>query len=471
MIRRRMTLLVMAMLAVVIGSFSTAVFVATREAVQAEVRRDLANRRDSLVAAIGREPDAVDDGYVSRFAVADVVTVVFDADGNLLARSGTLRSRAIGFDRRLFESDGFEEVDDGGRLIVTGARATTPEGEPVFVAVGRSPDRTYDTLATLARVLVPGTLAALAITGLGVHLLLRRSLRPLEHLGIEASDIARSADHSARIEGAYRADEVGALAGDVDLMLVSLGDAHRRAEEATDNLRDFLADVSHELRAPLAVALSSLDLLARSPMGDEVGRERIVTDMSVEVERMGRIVSQLLAMARTQEDSRLADRPLLLGELAASAGLAWARVAEGTIDVEGLCRIEDIVVQGNDDELRQILDVLFDNAIRHTPPGGAISLAGTVDGDAVAVSVADTGVGISSDELPNIFKRFHRGDAGGTGLGLAIAQHIAQAHGGSIKATSEPGAGSCFTLTLPVLSTIGRRPDRADADLGVDIVD
>lgn len=450
MIRRRLTALVLALVSVTLAIYAIAVFAVTREAVQAEVRRDVTNRVGALAGAAGREPDALTVDYVNRFGSADMVAVIHDETGAVLARSATLLDRDVPFDRALFESGRAVELDVSGPLVVSGRPVTLADGRAGYAVIGRSPDRTYETLRTLAQVLLPATLVTLAVTGVGLHLLVRRSLGPLEQLGEEASAIASSADHEARICSPFRADEVGVLAEAVDSMLASLGEAHRRAEAASGHLRDFLADVSHELRSPLAVVTSSLDLLERAEHTDAADRDRLITGLRTEVDRMARIVSQLLVMARRGEEARAADRPLLLGEVARSAGHRWAACADASVDVDGLQPIADAVVQGNEDQLMQVLDVMLENAVRHTPPDGRIDLSGSIEGDIVTVALTDSGCGIAEDDLPRVFDRFHRGLDGGTGLGLAIAKHLVEAHGGSISAASTLGAGSRFTIALPL---------------------
>lgn len=452
MIRRRLTLLVLALLISLLAGAAVSVFAVARHAVLAEVRRDVTNRVTALSAALEREPDATTDAYVDRFGTTDVVAFVFDDDGGLLARSSSLPERELTFDSALFDHDEVVELDASGPLMVGGRSANLGDGRTVHVAIGRSPEGAYSALETLGLVLLPVTLIVLALTALGVHLLIRRSLRPLEKLERETTAIARSADHETRIKGRYRLDEVGVLAEAVDQMLSSLGVAHRRAEDASANLRDFLADVSHELRAPLAIVTSSLDLLERDEPSDPAMRKKMLFDVRCEVERMARIVSQLLLIARSEEEGTARDTPLLLSDLIRAAAGRWARASSLKIESD-LDAIDDVVVAGDEDQLRQVFDVLLDNAIQYTPPAGRIDLIGfTGDGQA-AVAVVDTGVGISDEDLPRVFERFHRGDDGGTGLGLAIARHLTEAHGGRLSAASVPGAGSRFEVSLPVLST------------------
>lgn len=453
MIRRRLMLLVAGLLTVVLGVLAIAVFVVTRQALLAEVERDVTTRAESLAAAVGREADAVADDYVSRFATEDMVAMVYGDNGDLLARSETLPTRTVPFPELSSLDLDAVELDIDGPLVVAMRHADLADGSAVQVVVGRSPDRAYDALTTLARVLIPATLLALLATGVGVHLLMRRALRPLERLGLEAGRIADTGDHGERIDQNYRPDEVGVLAATVDSMLVSLSQAHTAATDASDKLRDFLADASHELRAPLAIATSSLDLLDRS---DRLDRD-LLRDLRTEIELMARVVSQLLVMARTGEEARSADAPVLPAEVVRAAVHRWAG-AERCIDVSGIAAIEDVVVIGNEDQLRQVFDVLLDNATRYSAPGDRIVLTGSTHAGVVEICVADTGAGIAAEDLPSVFDRFHRGSRGGTGLGLAIARHIVEAHGGTITATSTVGQGSRFRVSVPTFCPADEPP-------------
>lgn len=451
MIRRRLTVLVLTLIVTLLAIGAVSVFAVARHSVLAEVRRDVTNRVGALSGALQREPESITDAYVSRFGTSDVAAWVFDDEGQLLARSASLPDRELVFDPALFDGEEVVELDASGPLMVGGRRTVLSDGRTINIAIGRSPEGAYGALRTLGLVLLPVTLIVLTLTAGGVYLLIRRSLQPLERLGRDATAIARSADHQARISGSYRADEVGALADAVDSMLVSLGQAHGRAEEASANLRNFLADVSHELRAPLAIVTSSLDLLERDGSPDPAEARRMLFDVRGEVDRMARIVAQLLLIARTEDSTLGRDVPLLLTEVVQDAAARWARATLLPINTD-LAGIDDIVVAGDQDQLRQIFDVLLDNAIRYTPPGGRIDLIGFAGPDSASVVVADTGVGIDPSDLPHVFERFHRGDDGGTGLGLAIARHLTESHGGQISATSNSGAGSRFEVTLPILS-------------------
>lgn len=469
MIRARLTRAVVISAAVVLAGFAASVFWTTRVGLLAEVERDLTTRAEALAAAIERDPTgATRPSNIANFGAPDVIAVVYDPTGRLVAESGTLSARRPELNQVLAAGDGVNEIDVDGPLYVTALPVEPAVGDNgsdgLVVVVGRSPDRLYEALGRLAVVLIPATILALGAIGLSVYLSIRRALRPLEDLNHEAGTVAASGDHRLRITGHYHDDEVGALARTLDSMLVSLDAEHARAKEATEIQRQFLADVSHQLRGPLAVVTSSVELAGRVADDEPELHDRLLRDAGTELARMARIVTQLLMMARTGAEDRAADRPLLIADLVMASAERWGMTADGVdVDVSDLAPITDAVVEANADHLSQVFDVLLDNAVKFTPAGGRIDIDGALVDGHVVIRVSDTGVGIPPDDLERVFDRFHRGErqpvgAGdclsseSTGLGLSIARHVVEAHGGLVFATNRPGGGTTITVKLPTMT-------------------
>ncbi|HEX5559160.1 MAG TPA: ATP-binding protein [Gaiellales bacterium] len=219
---------------------------------------------------------------------------------------------------------------------------------------------------------------------------------------------------------------------------------------AFDRQQTFVADASHELRTPLAVIRANAEYLqGEQPESEEAA------EILAETDRLASLVDALLALARGQGGGA-AERAVDLGELVTSSAHAMLPLAgdrKVSLDVESTPGIE---VRGNPDQLRQLVLILVDNALRYTPEGGRVSVgARRVDGSA-EIAVRDTGIGIDPDALEHVFERFYRADDartrafGGAGLGLSIAEQLATGHGGRISARSTPGRGSTFTVTLPL---------------------
>ncbi|HEY8293639.1 MAG TPA: HAMP domain-containing sensor histidine kinase, partial [Thermomicrobiales bacterium] len=287
------------------------------------------------------------------------------------------------------------------------------------------------------------------------------TIRPLGQLARAAAAIAATQDHTRRLKLKPLPDEIRQLQVTVNRMLQSLEDAYQEVTTINATQRRFLADVSHELRTPLTILLSPLDLLARESVSDTLQsspQPSLLADMRVEVDRMARMVTQLLILARSDADAAVAYQPVLIEDIIADA-CRQPHVTHGSaaaLRCQGLEELEGAVVQGNPDYLKQLFLILLDNAFKYTPPDGTVEITGKVESRVVAVTVADTGIGITPADVPHVFERFYRaGNAvvrSGTGLGLAIARRITEQHGGTITVETEPERGSRFTVRFPLLN-------------------
>jgi two-component system, OmpR family, sensor histidine kinase CiaH len=219
---------------------------------------------------------------------------------------------------------------------------------------------------------------------------------------------------------------------------------------AFERQQAFVADASHELRTPLAVIRANAEYLQQvQPESEEAA------EILAETDRLAALVDALLALARGQ-GGEPAEGPVDLGELVAASAQSMQPLANGrnvALDVDATPGLE---VRGDPDQLRQLVLILVDNALRYTPEGGRVRVdARRINGSAV-VAVADTGIGIDPRALEHVFERFYRADEartrsdGGAGLGLSIAEQLVSGHGGRISAESEPGRGSTFRVSLPL---------------------
>jgi signal transduction histidine kinase len=205
--------------------------------------------------------------------------------------------------------------------------------------------------------------------------------------------------------------------------------------------------------------LSSLDVMKKVGSADPDFQAQTLADMRVEADRMARMVSQLLILARTDANTTVARAPLLLADVLEEA----CQLTTGPLDAEApelhtdLEHLSGVVVRGNIDYLKQLFLILLDNAFKYTPKNGRVDVIAQPNGQRVEVTVADTGIGVTPNDLEHIFDRFYRATNTrhfpGMGLGLAIARHIVEQHEGAIRVESEPGRGSRFTVSLPLLRT------------------
>ena len=224
--------------------------------------------------------------------------------------------------------------------------------------------------------------------------------------------------------------------------------------------QDFVANVSHELKTPLASIKAHTETLLDWALHDEEVNVRFLQQIDEQADRLNRLIQDLLSLARLESGHESFDHgPLPLAPTArrcaeAHRDRAAAKGLDYGVDLGGID--ERALVLADEEAIRQILDNLIDNAIKYTPEGGRVGISGRLDPDGrVALEVADSGVGIPRDDLPRVFERFYRVDKarsramGGTGLGLAIVKHLAQALGGQVSVASRLGAGSTFTVRLP----------------------
>ncbi|MDP9209022.1 MAG: HAMP domain-containing histidine kinase [Actinomycetota bacterium] len=301
-----------------------------------------------------------------------------------------------------------------------------------------------------------GALGVLFVASLGVGWVVAgRVLRPIGRITAVARDI-QATDLSRRIELPGPEDELKQLADQFDAMLARL-DAAFAAQ------RQFTADASHELRNPLAIIRTNVDVALADPHADPDELRHTITVVKRASDRMARLVDDLLALARRQEPT-LEHEPVDLGLAVTEASDDFVVPAAARNIVLDRAIAPGVVVTGDRDALKRAVANLLDNAVRLAPAGSRIRLATDSEGDRAWIAVADEGPGISPVDQPHVFDRFWRADKarsradGGTGLGLAIVRQIAQSHGGSIRLQSKVGVGSSFVIWLPVTTPSAEAP-------------
>lgn len=287
------------------------------------------------------------------------------------------------------------------------------------------------------------------VTFVTAWVLAGRALHPVLVLTEAASTIARSGAFSQRVPANMPRDELGRLAETFNELL-------ERLERAQAVQARFVSDASHELRAPLTVIQANLELLAHRPAMASPEREAAVREAHAEAARLGRLVADLLVLARADAGIPLRREPVELDRVVMDV-IGAARHLALHLRLE-IVTLDPVVVSGSADRLKQLVFNLVENAIKYTPADGRVTVALRRVNAVAEIEVRDTGIGISADDLPRVFERFYRADpartrdARGTGLGLSIALWIAQQHGGDIVIVSELGRGTIATVRLPVSS-------------------
>jgi two-component system sensor histidine kinase ResE len=224
-------------------------------------------------------------------------------------------------------------------------------------------------------------------------------------------------------------------------------------EQAQTRLRQFVADVSHELKSPLTSIQGFAQALLDGTAADEETQTRAIQIIQSESKRLKRQVDELLELSRMQSgQARLVkERVDITDVLSRSIEIYSVQAKEKQVKLH-LYTEPGLMVTGDADRLEQVFNNLLDNAIKNSPSGTAVNVTSSRGGDMVRVTVADSGPGISAEHLPHVFERFYQvtGVRTGVGLGLTIAREIVLAHGGTIEVSSQPGEGARFTVNLPL---------------------
>ncbi len=391
---------------------------------------------------------------------ASILLQLYDVNGELISTTSTTES---GFSGNVIDPEGLSIVIATRREysaeLVRGSLHYKAISVPVMVdeinvgvlQAGTSLAAVDKLRADLLRSLV---LIGLVITGVAASIgyyTARSGLAPLAAVTLFASEITRSDDLSLRIpEGRRPPDEIGKL-------ITAFNETMARLEHLFNAQRRFLADVSHELRTPLTVLKGNASLMRRMQQLDP----EALDNMSQEISRLTRMVEDLLLMAQAESGRLEIDlAPMELDTLLLEV-FQQAKILAGGQKTLQIVEIDQVVVMGDGDRLKQVMLNLISNAVKFTDQNGKIFLRLRIEGDEVRLSVEDNGQGIHPDEVRHIFERFYRAeksrsktldyDQKGFGLGLAIAYLIMIRHNGRIEVSSELGKGSVFTMCLPVL--------------------
>ncbi|HEX6477910.1 MAG TPA: HAMP domain-containing sensor histidine kinase [Ktedonobacteraceae bacterium] len=347
-------------------------------------------------------------------------------------------------------------------------------GSGHIIQTARSEQDIEQSLADLRLLLWRGGALVMILALIGGWLITWTVLTTVRRMTKTAHSISASQDFSKRVpdKSLLGKDELATLAATFNEMLAKLEAAYVRQQR-------FVADASHELRAPITSIRCNLDLLASAQNLPPQEAEAALTDARAEADRMGRLVNDLLTLARSDAASKqIADygyrkanhwmHKFDLDSLLLEVFRQYKPSAANGNESNGrdfekqpgprlmLLDIMPLKVYGDPDRLKQVLVALLDNALKYTPFEGSVALSLTTGDYYALIKVSDTGIGIQPEDLPHIFERFYRADParsrdrGGSGLGLTIAQSIMHEHEGSIEVESTPGKGSIFIMKLPL---------------------
>jgi signal transduction histidine kinase len=475
-IRFRLTLLYTAILGVTLVAFAVFVYTLLRHNLVLQVDQQL---NDVAVAAarvpralgspgaqsaeetqerqaVGRVIAARNGTLPSPFPSPDIFIQYIDASGNVVARSSTLVSADLTLPgppshspRRTLST---VHVANQDLRILSEPISGGAGGGGGTLELARPLSDVNATLSHLRVVLTFGVVGALVVAAAAGFGLATMALAPIDRLTHAAHEIGDAQDFSRRVPYSGPRDEVGRLAGTFNEMLTRLQASYARIQRALEAQRRFVADASHELRTPLTTIRGNVELLELDEADETPERREALHDIAGEAERMSRLVTDLLALARADAGLHLQREPMQVRPIVEAVCRQMGRTS-GDVLVQ-VATIPDVTVLGSADHLRQLLLILLDNARKFSPPGGTIYVSGNNERGWLRLSVRDEGQGIPEEDQERIFERFYRQDPSrhgeGAGLGLAIARWIAAEHDGRLTVQSAPGQGSTFTLAVPV---------------------
>jgi signal transduction histidine kinase len=444
-LRARLTLLATALFSLAVATGAVLLLVLQRYAL-VRVLDSSAQKTASDIARqfrSGKNPTSVlpTTGGITAVQVVNAQDVV------IAASPGADRTTPV------LDADQLREARKGARLDIDSTtsdarlRVLAQKVGSKTVLVVSDISRVDDSLRILSRAALIGGPIAVLLMGLATYAVVALTLRPVAALRHGAADITAAglADQRLPVPGAQ--DEIHRLAVTLNAML-------DRIDAATARQRTFIGDAAHELRSPLASLRVQLEVAQR--MGPASDWSGVVDDVMVDVERLNRLVEDLLALARMDEARSPRREPVRLDELVLTVvdGYRNARVP---VHASG---DRDVIVQGDPDGLHRVLINLLDNAVRYADTEVTVEwrLGNLAGRQVVRLTVADDGPGIAPAERERVFDRFYRieeardRETGGTGLGLPIVRDLVRAHGGSVRLTDRPGGqrGLLALVVLPV---------------------
>ena len=339
------------------------------------------------------------------------------------------------------------KLEDGQqyRLVSVPVRARDRAGRSQSYAIlyARPLTSLGTTLNSLWLVIALSGLVGILTTTLTALWMAQTALAPVRRLSTAVKNVTQTDQlNPIRI---YGRDDLGELTRSFNLMLKSL-------QTSREQQRQLIADAGHELRTPLTSMRTNIELLVaddKSGMLPEGARSEILDDVSAQLGEFSALVGDLVALTR---DDHLQRQPERL-DMSEVVEAALARATRRGPNITFHTHLESVPILGDASTLERAITNLLDNAVKFSPSDGEIWVELTSAG---VLTIIDSGPGVADEDLPHIFDRFYRSDRArntpGTGLGLAIVAHTVEAHGGSVRAGNQQGAGAKFTMRLPVLN-------------------
>lgn len=450
-IRIRLTIWYSLFLAAALILFTVISIWLMRHSINVTVDEQLADESRAVQALVSANTPGLRDqvrAHAELQAGSSLIQVV-DENGEFVYRSPRLQ--ALNFSVTYPQKKKFMTVKSGGSPLRAYAVRSVSNGRTFTIQVAEDMDDYFEALDHYRLLLWIGIPLLLIAATVGGHWMSGQALKPVDEITRAAQEISPT-DLTARVVVPGTGDEIERLARTLNAML-------QRIQSAFEQLKQFTADASHDLRTPIAFIQTRAEVALRKLRTDDEYREAL-KEIFGETQRLSGLIENLMLLARTDTGTEgLKLRKINLCDVARHAGAQGKTLAESRhIDWSQSFPESILWIGGDADALRRLFLILIDNAIKYTPEHGTVGVrVGNSDGRAY-VEVTDSGIGIADSDLPHIFDRFYRADtarsrdSGGFGLGLSIGQWIAKAHQGTITVKSALGQGSSFQVWLPLIN-------------------
>ncbi|MCZ2128392.1 MAG: HAMP domain-containing histidine kinase [Anaerolineales bacterium] len=449
-LRLRLTVLYSAFIVGVLAFFGATIYFVVNIILLNQVDVSLRNVATQIVRAAVVNPQG--DLSLISFPTLDIASnahiQIWSADGDLIAASPSVRALTQALDPQGLASNTtrYEDVYLQNThlrvlnvpLVLRNRVVGTLQAASNLTAIDAAQ-------SDLLLLMVVSAAFAAAFALVGSWVILGRALSPLQDIAETVDQINRAADLSRRVPVKNAAQE------DMSDLIVSINQTLERLESLFTTQQRFLEDVSHELRTPLTVIKGNVDLMRKFKEADAES----LNSIDQEVGRLTRLVSGLLTITKAESGKLALNLSRVDLDFVLTEAVMEIRVLAGDRVRFHLSQFDEAVVEGDRDQLKQLILNLASNAIQYTPEGGEVFFSLNRIGARARIIIRDTGQGIPAEDLPHIFERFYRAEksrtrsqSGGFGLGLAIAKWIVEQHNGEIYAESKEGEGTTFVVWL-----------------------
>jgi signal transduction histidine kinase len=455
-IRLRLSIWYFAMFATAAGVLSFASWWMLQRSVNMAEYHELQERVQDVQLLLAHEPPHESDADLQQklaavYALKDdgKWLQILDQDGKWLFRSKRMlqQNPELPIPGKLPIDGVIAEFHQGTRFVRILGYPIAAGGRRYSVQTGIAMNKSMALLHTFGVSLLLLTPAVIALAALGGHWMSRKALQPVALLAMQARRI-HDRNLDTRLPVPKADDEISDLSRTLNQML-------ERIDRAFASVRAFTGNASHELRTPIALLRTEIEVALYRPRHEEEYRSTL-NRMHEETIRMTNLVENLLSLARADGGAEaLMLEPIQVKGLFQRIEDVWKKPMKlAMLDFQIETIEEDAAVLGEPTSTVRLISILLENALKYTSPGGSVVLRSVISGQSVTISVRDTGIGIPAKDIPRIFDRFYRGQqpsvqgVRGSGLGLALGKWIAERQGTILHLESTPGHGSCFSFAL-----------------------